>query len=627
MFGLNLKRLLSWILAAGICLPAGAQEKAAIIPDPATKEWLPGSFKLNTLTKVVSLQPETHRIADQLRVDIQERTGYQLPVQKLRAATAAGGIGLLLNKNPDPSLGTEGYMLYIQPEGIRIKANTAHGVFNGVQSLLQLIDSKGRPKPGTAMPLRCLKIQDQPRFGWRGLMLDVSRHFFSKAFVKKYINEMARYKLNVFHWHLTDDNGWRIEIKGLPKLTEVGAWRVPRTGTWAALAPQSGEAATYGGYYTQEEIREIVRYAADRFITIIPEIDVPGHCQALIAAYPGLSCSQQQYPVSNGAGSGQEHNVLCPANDSVYLVLDKIFTQVAELFPGDYIHTGGDEVSYRFWEKHPACQTLMKREKITTGEAYQAYFGQKVAAIVRTKGKKMACWYGHYFDERDKETTMYSWTTREDGIRMSQKKVPVVMTPAWDTYLDFFQGVFSSEPVNVIPGIVRLKHCYEFDPAPEGANVDYILGGQGNLWTESVPSERHAEYMTWPRALALAEVFWSPPEQRNWPGFTDRVINRLAYFQRKGINYAESFYNPVITGVKDSSGKYQVKLDSELPGVQLYYTFDGTNADAYCSRYNGMPLNVPREASQIRVMAYRAGKPLGHQIVFMLSELSHPNLR
>jgi len=627
MSGLNWRQLLSWILAAGICLRTGAQEKTTIIPDPATQEWLPGSFKLNTLTKIVSLQPATHRIADQLRTDIQERTGYPLQVSKRKPAAAAGEIGLLVNKSPDAAMGTEGYMLHIQPGTIRIQANTAHGIFNGIQSLLQLIDNKSRSKPGTAMFLRCMKIQDQPRFAWRGLMLDVSRHFFTKAFVKKYIDEMARYKLNVFHWHLTDDNGWRIEIKGLPRLTEVGAWRVPRTGTWAALAPQPGEAATYGGYYTQEEIREIVQYAADRFITVIPEIDVPGHSQALIAAYPGLSCSKQQYPVSNGASNSPEQNVLCPANDSVYQVLDQIFSQVAALFPAAYIHTGGDEVNYKFWESHASCMQLMKQQKIATAADYQAYFTRKVEQIIRSKGKKMACWYGHYFDEHHKQTTIYSWTTREDGIRMSQKGIPVVMTPAWDTYLDFFQGVFSSEPVNVIPGIVRLKHCYEFDPAPEGANADYILGAQGNLWTESVPTERHAEYMTWPRALALAEVFWSPRQRRNWPGFTDRVINRFAYFQKKGINYAESFYNPIITGAKDSSGKYQVKLDSELPGTQLYYTFDGTNADAFSPRYNGMPLNVPREASQIRVVAYRDGKPVGRQIVFMLSELSHPNLR
>lgn len=622
MFIRKLRRFLCWTLVTISGLLAEAQEPVPLIPYPASVVQLPGSFSLNNQTQVVFQEAELRAMAGQLVQDIQERTGYHLRVSPKRPA-AGTQVQLLLDKNQQPA--SEGYSLEIQSPGIRIRGNTLHGLFNGIQSLLQLIDHS--QKKSGARTLSNMKIQDQPRFEWRGLMLDVSRHFFSKQFVKKYIDEMARYKLNVFHWHLTDDNGWRIEIKGLPRLTEVGAWRVPRTGTWAALAPQPGEAATYGGYYTQDDIREIVRYAADRFITIIPEIDVPGHSQALIAAYPGLSCSQQQYPVSNGAGSGQEHNVLCPANDSVYIVLDKIFTQVAELFPGDYIHTGGDEVSYRFWENHAACKALMKQENIATGEAYQAYFGKKVATIIRAKGKKMACWYGHYFDERDKQTTIYSWTTREDGTRMSQKKVPVVMTPAWDTYLDFYQGVFSSEPVNVIPGIVRLKHCYEFDPVPDGADAAYIRGGQGNLWTESVPTERHAEYMTWPRALALAEVFWSPKQQRNWPEFTERVIRRFSYFQRKSINYSESFYNPIITGVKDSAGSYQVRLDCELPGARLYYAFDGTNADAYSARYNGQPLKVPREASQIRVVAYRNGNPVGKQVVFMLSELAHPNLR
>lgn len=618
---------LCWMFIAGLCLNTSAQHpQINLIPYPAQITYLAGTFELNTKTGIVATDHEISGLANQLCSDIEKSIGYHLKLTQERA-DKNGLIVLEYNKNKDIQLGTEGYLLHIKSDQIHIQANTAHGLFNGIQSLLQLVENNFKEKNGKTILLSCMKIKDYPRFGWRGLMLDVSRHFFSKEFIKKYLDEMARYKLNVFHWHLTDDNGWRIEIKGLPKLTEVGAWRVPRTGTWGTLAPQPGEAASYGGYYSQEDIKEIVRYASERFITIIPEIDVPGHSQALIAAYPGLSCSQQQYPVSNGAGNGNEHNVLCPSNDSVYKVLDIIYTQVAALFSGAYIHTGGDEVNYKFWKEHSACVELMKKKKLNTVEEYQAYFGKKVEQIIHSKGKKMACWYEPYFNDQNKQTTVYSWRGREDGIHMSQKGIPVVMSPAWDTYLDFSQGIFSSEPVTVIPGILRLKHCYEFDPIAEGANENYILGGQGNLWTESVPTERHAEYMTWPRALALAEGFWSPAKQKNWPSFVNRVENRFSYFKKNGINYSESFYNPIITGIKDSTGKYRVKLDSELPGTKLYYTFDGTNADAYSPQYVGEPLVVPREASQIRVSAYQNGIQIGKQIVCMLSEITHPNLR
>jgi hexosaminidase len=463
---------------------------------------------------------------------------------------------------------------------------------------------------------------DYPRFGWRGLMLDVSRHFFSKQFVEAYIDEMAKYKYNIFHWHLTDDNGWRIQIKGLPRLTEVGAWRVPRTGRFGRFAPpQPGEKATYGGYYTQQDIRDVVAYAKKRFITIVPEIDVPAHSLSLIAAYPNLSCTQLQYPVNPGSSFyRKEDNVLCVANDSTWLMLDKIFTQVAQLFPGPYIHVGGDEAYKGFWKECPKDQALMKREGITTLDGLQSYFEKKLEKIIISKGKKMIGWDEILEGGIAPEATVMSWRGMQGGIKAAQMGHEVIMTPTTYCYLDLYQGDPLIEPATY--SRLRLSTCYKFEPVPEGVDPKYILGGQGNLWTESVPNERHAEYMTWPRAMALAEVFWSPDSARNWPDFVSRMQYRFKYMDAAHVKYARSAYDPIITGVRDANDSLQVRLATEIPGLDIYYTFDGTNPDQYYPKYQGAPLDIPKGATEIRVVTYRNGKPIGHQIDCPLSEVA-----
>src|ERR1700744_355428 len=369
-----------------------------IIPQPVALKIHTGKFKLNKLTKVVSPagDADAKKVADLLAGMLAGPTGY--PVTVSTVAKPSNVIKLKLNKIADPLLGEEGYTLKSTVTSVTIAANDTKGLFYGVQTLMELLppDIESKEKIAGNWIIPAVDITDYPRFGWRGLMLDVSRHFFSKKVVEDYIDEMAKYKFNTFQMHLADDEGWRVERKSLPQLTQTGAWRVMRTGPFHLVPfqdPQPNEPATYGGFYTQDDIREMVKYAQDRYITILPEIDVPAHSLALIAAYPNLSCTGLQYPVDPGTDFYmKEDNVLCVGNDLTYLILDKIFTQIAELFPCQYIHMGGDEAYKGFWDKCPKCQALMKREHLANTDELQSYFVKRVEKIVESKGKKLISW-------------------------------------------------------------------------------------------------------------------------------------------------------------------------------------------------------------------------------------------
>jgi hexosaminidase len=605
-----------------------------IIPEPVSVKAGEGFFRLERSTSIVYADTATGDIASMMDSLLDTPTGYHLRVRHTNKARQDNAIMLRLNKAPVAALGDAGYTMQVTPHHVVIAANKPRGLFYGMQTLMQLlppaiesaaaaeVPHTGASRHASYWRIPCVSILDYPRFGWRGLMLDVSRHFFSKQFVESYIDEMAKYKYNIFHWHLTDDQGWRIQIKGLPRLTEVGAWRVPRTGRFGQFAPpEPGEKATYGGYYTQQDIREVVAYAKKRFITIVPEIDVPAHSLALIAAYPNLSCTQLPYPVNPGSAFyRRQDNVLCVANDSTWLMLDKIFTQVAQLFPGPYIHVGGDEAYKGFWKDCPKDQALMKREGITSLDGLQSYFEKKLEKIITSKGKKMIGWDEILEGGIAPEATVMSWRGMQGGIKAAQMGHEVIMTPTTYCYLDLYQGDPLIEPATY--SRLRLSTCYKFEPVPEGVDPKYILGGQGNLWTESVPNERHAEYMTWPRAMALSEVFWSPDSVRNWQDFVSRMQYRFKYMDSAHVKYARSAYDPIITGVRDANDSLQVKLATEIPGLDIYYTFDGTNPDKYYPRYEGKPLDIPKGATEIRVITYRDGKPIGHQINCPLSEVA-----
>lgn len=580
-----------------------------LIPQPVSVKQQSGTFVLDKSTALSIEGTSFDQAAAWFTSQIQTRTGIQLKRGK-------GAKVLQISSMSDKNLvGKEGYTLSVTSSRIRLQANDPAGVFYGLQTLLQLL-----PEDAAAIP--CVDITDYPRFGWRGLMLDVSRHFFTKQEVERYIDEMVRYKYNTLHLHLSDDHGWRIEIKSLPQLTQHGAWRVSRTGRWGEFLPSlAGEPTPYGGFYTQDDMREIIRYAQDRYVTILPEIDVPAHSLALISSYQNLSCTQLPYSVNPGSrGPVREDNALCIGNDSVFVVLDKIFTELAALFPCEYIHIGGDEAYKGFWATCPKCKRRMDDEHLKNVDELQSYFVKRMERMLNAKGKKLIGWDEILEGGLAPEATVMSWRGMSGGITAARMGHKVVMTP-WDyTYLDLYQGENTVEPPTY--GICRLKDSYTYDPVPDSIDEKLILGGQGNLWTESVPTFRQVEYMTWPRALALAEVYWSPKSARNWDDFTRRMEGEFTYLDAASIKYARSAFNVIFIPKRTPDRDFVVDMTTEISGLDIYYTFDNTNPDVYCAKYNGTPVRFPLGAAQLNVITYRNGHPVGQQVNIKKDELS-----
>ena len=597
-----------------------------IIPKPVSVSLEKGEFLIKPQTVVISANKNAADVANFLSELLHRNFGYSLSSNAGNMLSSSvnvkGDIELSFTEKENASIGNEGYILKITPQKIILSANKAQGLFYGIQTLMQLLPpyNGNVQTKNTSFKIPCVTITDYPRFGYRGMMLDVSRHFFSKDFIKKYIDEMAKYKFNVFHWHLTDDQGWRIEIKGLPELTDIGAWRVPRTGRWGTFPePQNGEKVTDGGYYTQDDIREIVKYAKKRYIDILPEIDVPAHSLALIASYPNLSCTQIKYNVSPQSVADSVDDVLCVANDSTWIILDKIFTQIAQLFPYEYIHTGGDEANRKFWMHDPKDMALMQKEGITKPAELQSYFEKKLEKLILSKGKKMIGWDEILEGGLAPEAVVMSWRGKKGGIEAAKMGHKVIMTPILETYLSRKQGDPSVEPFG--PGLLRLSTCYQFEPVPEGVDPNLILGGQASTWTEKIPNPRHLEYMTWPRAMAISEVLWSPKSSRDWADFSNRVEQNFKYLDADSVKYSRSIYDPVITAIKEGNHSMKIKITTEMPGLTIYYTFDGTDPDNFYPAYSGVPLEIPKGASEIRAISYKHDRVVSRKVNYLLTDL------
>jgi hexosaminidase len=622
------KGFLTAFFCAAIACSGIAQQAPQLIPQPVSLKTKSGHFVLGRQTAIVvpAGSVEAQKLGNLLAGMLATPVGHPFAVTTIPKQT--GAIRLKLNAVRDTVLGEEGYQLKSSAKGIIIIANDGKGLFYGIQTLMQLLppDIEAHNKiTGVTWDIPAVDITDHPRFGWRGLMLDVSRHFFSKKVVEDYIDEMAKYKFNTFHMHLADDEGWRIEIKSLPELTKIGAWRVMRTGPFGLgpqPSPKPGEPATYGGFYTQDDMREIIKYAADRYITIMPEIDVPAHSLALIAAFPNLSCTKLQYPVNPGSPFYmKEDNVLCVANDSTYMILDKIFTEIAQIFPCPYIHVGGDEAYKGFWEKDPKDQALMQKEGLKTTAELQAYFEKKVEQIVNSKGKKLIGWDEIVEGGLPPSATVMSWRGIEGGIAAAKQGHQVVMTPWGNCYLDLYQGSPFLEPHTY--GQLWLRDCYNYEPVPDSVDAKLILGGQGNLWTESVTDERQLQYMTWPRAMALSEVFWSPKEKGTLGTFIRKVETHFKRLDAANIKYAKSIYDPLVEGVKmpGDTVASRLRLDSQVGNLDIYYTFDTSIPDAFSPKYNGTPVAIPIGAGEIKAITYHNGKPIGREVDILLKDL------
>lgn len=611
-----------------------AHSEIAIIPEPVTVIKQEGHF---VLPQSILIQANKSTELKQSITFLQERlgipTGYF--VSSTAAATTSASIRLVLNDRNDALIGAEGYHLQVSPQQITITANKPAGIFYGVQTLIQLlpkeIESKEEVKD-IKWQIPCINITDYPRLGWRGLMFDVARHFFTKEEVKQYIDAMVRYKYNILHLHLTDDEGWRIEIKGYPKLTEVGAWNVKRVGTFGNfIPPKPDEPRNYGGFYTQEDLKELVAYAKDRFVNILPEVDVPGHSLAAIASYPELSCTPEavNYKVRSGErimdwsrGApplAMLDNTLCPANEKVYEFLDTVVAQVAKIFPFEYMHMGGDEAPHNYWEKNPQIAELMKRENLKTMAQVQGYFERRLEKIVAKHGKRFMAWDEVLEGGVSQSTAVMSWRDMKYGVEAAKNKHEVVMSPTQYAYLDYMQADEITEP-KVYKGL-RLSRTYEFDPVPEGVDPKYIKGGQGNLWTEQVYNIRQAEYMTWPRGFALAESVWSPKEKKNWKNFFSRTEQHFERLDIAETKYAPSVYDPIFNVKRTADGKLLVTLSTEVEGVDIYYSFDNSFPDQFYPKYTE-PLVVPIDANMLRVITYRNKKPIGRMMNMPVEELN-----
>ena len=594
-----------------------SNESIGIIPLPSTYELKPGIFYITGQSSIGidKSDPEMTALANYFNEEISDATGFSLPVNN------SGTIIFQLGEHKE--LGEEGYQLSISADQLILSAYKHHGIFNGIQSVLQLLPPEIKSKTVQAdatWSINCIEVTDKPQFAWRGLMLDVSRHFFTKQEVKKFIDQMAEYKYNVFHWHLTDDQGWRLEVKSLPKLTAIGAWRAPRVGNWWEREPQlPTDSLSYGGYYTTEDIREIVEYAQQRYVTIVPEIDIPGHSMAALSAYPEISCTGGPFHVNVGNTFYTKiENSLCAGNEQTFEVLDSVFAEVARLFPSPYIHIGGDECYKGFWEKCPKCKIRMQKEHLKNLEELQSYFVKRVAAMVQKRGKQVIGWDEILEGGLAPEAIVMSWRGMKGGIEAAKQGHSVIMTPTDHCYLDFYQGDPTVEPNTY--SMLRLQDCYKYQLIPDSVDASLIMGGQGNLWTESVPHYRQVEYMIWPRALAISETLWTDARLRNWKFFVNRVEQQFERFDRSGVNYARSIYDPIIYPHWDKERQLKIAMKTEIEGLSLFYTFDNTIPDIYSNMYTDT-LSIPKNASMLRVAAYKGQEQAGRLIDITIDAL------
>jgi len=526
-------------LALGACRSDTEVRDVAVIPAPASLEVHTGSFRFNDGTAVFLTSDEsgTRGMVDRFLDELRAATGLPLPFAPTDTESRPRN-SLLLAIVPDAEANGEGYRLTSDSHHVEISASGDAGLFYGLQTLRQLLPPSveaSAPAEGTPWVVPSVEIVDSPRFSYRGLQLDVGRHFFPAPFIKRYIDLMARYKLNYFHWHLTEDQGWRIEIKEYPQLTEVGSVR-KETILDKNFNPYVGDGIPAGGFYSQDEIREIVAYAAERYVTIVPEIEMPGHSTAALAAYPELACSTGPFEVSTVWGV--KDDIYCPKEET-FTFLTNVLTEVMDLFPGPFIHIGGDEVPKRRWQESPLAQGIIRREGLSDESELQSWFIRRIEKVLAEHGRRLIGWDEILEGGLPANAVVMSWRGMEGGIEAARQGHDVIMTPKNYVYLDYYQGPPESEPL-AIGGFLPIDSVYAFEPVPPvltPSEAKHILGGQANVWTEYIKTTEQVEYMAYPRALALAEVVWSEPERREFGDFMTRLRTNLGHLDALGVRY------------------------------------------------------------------------------------------
>jgi len=617
-----MKKLLSCILLATMALPALAQQDAnmGIIPAPVSVQKSSGAFVLDKTVIMVAAQPETSQAADLLNAYIATQGGFAL-----REANTVSGKqkAIVLTTEGADQLPAEGYKISITANKIQITGKGA-GLFYGVQSAMQIIPAK----TGDNFSIQAAEINDYPRFKYRGMHLDVVRHFYPVSFIKKFIDMMSQYKLNNFHWHLTDDQGWRIEIKKYPKLTSVGS---VRHGTIIGHYPGvANDELEYKGFYTQNEVKEVVAYAATKYINVVPEIEMPGHASAAIAAYPELSVFPDRDtpidPKTPWAGSrkgkqvqqtwGVFDDVFVPT-ENTFKFLENVLEEVIALFPSKYIHVGGDECPKDYWKESAFCQKFIKDNNLKDEHGLQSYFIQRMEKYVNAKGRSIIGWDEILEGGLAPNATVMSWRGLEGGIASAQQKHDVIMTPSSDgLYLDYAPSKSADEPTN-IGGSSPLTKIYTYDPIPAVLTADerkYIIGVQANLWTEYIKTPAKVEYHIIPRMYALAEIAWTPLERKDLKNFSEeRLPLHLARLDKTNTSYWVPTPLGQTDGVIDGD-RFTLDLKTPLQGAQMYYTLDGTRPSEYATLYV-TPIKINLAKGEKRVLKTIVITPSGKRSV------------
>ena len=555
-----------------------------VIPKPWKTEMRPGRFLLSAETSLVldnhiaELAPLAASLAEDLnragRIDLRLPQGAPLP--------PPGSTIRLAIREQGPDLGEEGYLLEVSPQEVRLEGKTAAGLFYGVQTIKQLLVLDA----DAVWSLPCLRIEDRPRFPWRGMLLDCGRHFMSTEFIKRTIDLLAVYKMNRFHWHLTEDQGWRLEVKKYPRLTEVGAWRVP------------DEGVRYGGYYTQEEIREVVAYAAARHITVVPEIEMPGHSAAALAAYPDLSCSGGPFDVQTLWGIHKD--VFCAGNERTFVFLEDVLDEVLDLFPSPFIHVGGDEVPKDRWQACPRCQARIQAEGLKNEDELQSYFIRRIEKYLNDKGRRLIGWDEILEGGLAPQATVQSWRSFEGAIAAAKTGHDAIVSPVSHAYFDFDLRRLD------------LKQVYTFNPVPPALTAkeaEHILGGEANMWTENAPQES-IESKVFPRLLAMAECLWSEPEGRNFEEFRGRLQTHYPRLEALGVNYGAETRSLVLSfSLQPGSNKLLAIMTPSEPGLVIRYTLDGSRPTPDSPAYS-RPLNI-NQSCTVKAATFRDGHLYG----------------
>ena len=600
----NLLILLSFFV--GVNLFAGELD---VIPKPVKAIVHEGEFLINSQTKILfnSDDKELKEVIDLASEFITTVSGSNVESAHLLNNELKGNILVQLNSPLEPELGTEGYSLRIKNDRVFLNANSVKGIFYGFQTIWQMLTRSEN------VQLTCADIIDYPRFAWRGLHLDVSRHFMPVDFIYKFIDYIAIHKMNVFHWHLVDDQGWRIEIKKYPKLTEVGAWRVDREDKhWNNRKEpvKKSEKPTYGGFYSQEEVKAIVDYASQRQVTIVPEIEMPAHVMCALAAYPEYSCTGKNEGVPAG-GVWPITHIYCAGNDATFTFLEDILKETMALFPSTYIHIGGDEANKAEWEKCPKCQKRIQDEGLKDEHELQSYFIERIEKFLNKEGRKLIGWDEILEGGLAPEATVMSWRGEKGGIQAAQMGHNVVMTPGSHCYFDHYQGDPSIEPL-AIGGFTTLKKVYSYEPVPAELNEEeakLVLGAQANLWTEYMPDGKHVEYMTLPRLAALSEVVWSSKESRDWTNFSSRMETQYERYDLLGANYSTSAFQVKGTSELDPENRsIKVSFTTEATNPEIRYTTDGTDPNAGSKRFS-QPFSIDKSTT-VKASFFRDGKAM-----------------